>query len=74
MEPFIHMLNSLSFIIVFGIVFSIVAIEGAVVTINTQLLGVTLSFFQSICLIGYCLFPLTIAALLNMIFANLALF
>ena len=48
----------------------------AVCTLNLKLLGGTVyvlftslliirSFFQSVCVLGYCLFPLTIAALIN---------
>lgn len=37
---------------------------GAVVlTINTILLGGNIVFFQSLCLMGYCLFPMCIAAI-----------
>ena len=28
------------------------------------------SFFQSVCVLGYCLFPLTVAALINRIFQS----
>jgi hypothetical protein len=34
-----------------------------VVTVNAQLLGGTISFFQSVCVLGYCVFPMTMAAL-----------
>ena len=47
--------------------FIIVWLGGAVISVNGQLLGGTISFFQSICLLGYCLFPLNIAALLNLL-------
>ncbi len=37
---------------------------GAVVlTVNVVLLGGTIGFFQSICLLGYCIFPLDVAAI-----------
>ena len=52
--------------LLFEIVFVIVWLGGAVIAINGQLLGGTISFFQSICLLGYCLFPLNLAALLNL--------
>jgi hypothetical protein len=32
------------------------------VTINAQLLKGQISFFQSVCVLGYCVFPLVIAA------------
>lgn len=32
-----------------------------VITLNSKLLGGTLSFFQSLCVLGYCIMPLTVA-------------
>ena len=52
--------------LLFEIVFVIVWLGGAIIAINGQLLGGTISFFQSICLLGYCLFPLNLAAILNL--------
>ena len=49
---------------VFGAVFVAVWVGSAVVTVNAQLLGSNLSFFQSVCVLGYCVFPLMLAALL----------
>jgi len=49
--------------LVFALVFVIVWCGAAVVTLNAQLLGGTLSFFQSVCVLGYCIFPLTLAAI-----------
>lgn len=49
---------------VFAIVFVSIWIGATVVTINAQLLGGTLSFFQSVCVLGYCVFPLFLAGLL----------
>ena len=51
---------------VFAAVFVIVWCGAAVVTINAVLLGGTVSFFQSICVLGYCVFPLTVSALVSM--------
>ena len=51
---------------VFAAVFVIVWCGAAVVTLNAVLLGGTVSFFQSICVLGYCVFPLTCAALVCM--------
>jgi hypothetical protein len=56
--------------LLFEIVFIIVWLGGAVISINGQLLGGTISFFQSICLLGYCLFPLNLAALLNLLIGS----
>jgi len=44
-------------------IFVIVWIGAAVVTINSLLLGGKISFFQSVCVLGYCIFPLVIAAI-----------
>lgn len=48
--------------IVFAAVFCAVWLGSAVVTVNAQLLGGTISFFQSVCVLGYCVFPMTMAA------------
>jgi len=48
--------------LVFAAVFSSVWLGSAVVTVNAQLLGGTISFFQSVCVLGYCVFPLALAA------------
>lgn len=51
--------------LVFSGVFCIVWIGEAAVTLQIKLLGGKISFFQSICIIGYTLFPMVIAALLS---------
>jgi protein YIPF6 len=48
--------------LVFSVIFVIVWVGAAVVTINGQLLGGRLSFFQSVCLLGYCVFPILLSA------------
>lgn len=48
--------------LVFAAVFCAVWLGSTVVTINAQLLGGTISFFQSVCVLGYCVFPMTMAA------------
>ena len=53
--------------LLFEIVFIVVWVGGGIIAVNGQLLGGTISFFQSICLLGYCLFPLTVAATLNLV-------
>lgn len=53
--------------LVFAAVFVIVWFGAATVTINAQLLGGTISFFQSVCILGYCVFPLALSALANVI-------
>jgi hypothetical protein len=49
---------------VFAAVFVAVWVGSAIVTINAKLLGGTISFFQSVCVLGYCIFPMFMAALL----------
>ena len=51
--------------VVFAAVFVIVWCGAAMVTVNAQLLGGTISFFQSVCILGYCVFPLTLSSLVN---------
>jgi len=45
----------------FAEVFVIVWIGAMVVTLNSKLLGGNISFFQSVCVLGYCLLPTAIA-------------
>ncbi|KAK0080821.1 hypothetical protein PV325_013279 [Microctonus aethiopoides] len=45
----------------FAEVFVLVWIGSMVVTLNSKLLGGNISFFQSVCVLGYCLLPTTIA-------------
>jgi len=47
---------------VFTGVFVIVWVGSVVVTLNARLLGGKVSLFQSLCVLGYCLFPLFVAA------------
>ncbi|KAJ9131179.1 Protein YIP [Pleurostoma richardsiae] len=53
--------------LVFSGVFAMVWIGEAVVTLQIKLLGGNISFAQSVCIIGYTLFPLVIAAMLSAI-------
>ncbi|CAF4846925.1 unnamed protein product [Pieris macdunnoughi] len=45
----------------FAEVFVLVWIGAAIVTFNSKLLGGNMSFFQSVCVLGYCLFPIALA-------------
>ncbi|KAI9298026.1 terbinafine resistance locus protein [Neoconidiobolus thromboides FSU 785] len=56
---------------VFTGIFVIVWIGASIVTINSKLLGGTVSFLQSVCVLGYCLFPLNIASILALFISNL---
>jgi len=49
--------------LVFSAVFVIVWVGAGVVTINTKLLGGKSSFFQSVCVLGYCVAPLVVSAI-----------
>jgi protein YIPF6 len=53
--------------LVFAAVFVIVWCGAAMVTVNAQLLGGSISFFQSVCILGYCVFPMTLSAIVCLI-------
>jgi hypothetical protein len=55
---------------IFALVFVVVWVGSAAVTLNAQLLGGKISFFQSVCVLGYCIFPLVLAALLSLLWGN----
>eukprot|EP00922_Rhytidocystis_sp_ex-Travisia-forbesii_P058349 GHVS01086253.1.p1 GENE.GHVS01086253.1~~GHVS01086253.1.p1 ORF type:complete len:232 (+),score=33.38 GHVS01086253.1:94-696(+) len=50
--------------LVFTIVYVVVWIGSFVVTLNAKLLGGWISVFQSVCVLGYCLFPMDLAAVI----------
>mmetsp|Transcript_70029 Transcript_70029/g.205337 ORF Transcript_70029/g.205337 Transcript_70029/m.205337 type:complete len:218 (+) Transcript_70029:36-689(+) len=52
----------------FALVFIIVWVGSGIVTLNAVLLRGQISFFQSVCVLGYCIFPLVIAAFLSLLF------
>jgi len=56
---------------IFASSFVLVWIGAAVITLNAFLLGGTLGFFQSVCIIGYCVFPLMLSAFLCYLWANM---
>ena len=47
----------------FGIVFLIMWGGSFIVTVNTKLLGGKISFFQCVGVLGYCIFPIVLAAI-----------
>lgn len=49
----------------FASLFALFAVGAVMVTVNTKLLSGTISILQSICVLGYCLLPLVIAALFH---------
>ena len=52
---------------VFILVFVIVWFGGLIVSLNSQFLGVQLSKYQCISILGYCLFAIVLVSLLNLI-------
>lgn len=49
---------------VFAAVFCSMWLGSAVVTVNAKLLGANISFFQSVCILGYSVFPFCLSALI----------
>jgi hypothetical protein len=45
-------------------------IGSAIVTVNAKLLGASISFFQSVCVLGYCVFPFCLSAVVILILQN----
>lgn len=56
--------------LVFSAVFVLVWLGSAFVTINAKFLGSNVSFFQSVCVMGYCIAPLVAAAIIAAVFTN----
>jgi hypothetical protein len=50
--------------LMFAVVFIIVSAGSLVVTLNAKFLGGRVSIFQAVCVIGYCMFPLVLGALI----------
>ena len=59
---------------VFSMVFFIIWCGSGIVTLNSLLLGNKISFYQSVCVLGYCIFPLVILSLLTLILPLFAKF
>ncbi|KAK6267878.1 hypothetical protein QUC31_012038 [Theobroma cacao] len=55
---------------VFAVAFALLAAGAVILTLNVLLLGGHIIFFQSLSLLGYCLFPLDIGALICMVKDN----
>lgn len=56
---------------IFAAAFIIPWLGALLVVLNSMLLGGTMSFFQAVCLVGYCIFPLAVAALLCNFWSNM---
>ncbi|KAD5317658.1 hypothetical protein E3N88_17604 [Mikania micrantha] len=52
---------------VFAVAFGLLATGAVILTLNVLLLGGHIIFFQSVSLLGYCLFPLVVGALICML-------
>ncbi|KAJ3438325.1 protein yipf6 [Anaeramoeba flamelloides] len=57
--------------LIFAGVFVIIWFGAGVVTVNSLLLGGKVSFFQSVCVLGYSLFPLVISAVFSIFFRHI---
>uniref|UniRef100_A0A0D9WGZ3 Protein YIP n=1 Tax=Leersia perrieri TaxID=77586 RepID=A0A0D9WGZ3_9ORYZ len=55
---------------VFAVAFAVLAAGAIILTLNVLLLGGHINFFQSLSLLGYCLFPLDVGALICMLKDN----
>lgn len=55
---------------VFAVAFALLATGAVILTLNVLLLGGHIIFFQSLSLLGYCLFPLDVGALICMLKDN----
>ena len=45
------------------LVFGTLSVGAVILTFNVILLGGNIGFFQAMCLLGYCIFPIDIAAI-----------
>lgn len=51
--------------LVFAAVFVLVWLGSGFVTLNASFLGAKVSFFQTVCVMGYCLAPMCVGAIIN---------
>ncbi|KAK4784181.1 hypothetical protein SAY86_018549 [Trapa natans] len=58
---------------VFAVAFAVLAAGAVILTLNVLLLGGHIIFFQSLSLLGYCLFPLDVGALICLMKDNVVL-
>jgi len=56
--------------VVFATVFMLVWAGAGIVTLNAALLGGSVSFLQSVCVLGYCLAPLNVASIVCRLWPN----
>ena len=53
--------------VIFIMIFSIVWIGGFIISLNSQFLGIQFNSFQCICILGYCMLAIVLAAIINLI-------
>jgi len=53
-------------------VFVVIWVGAAVVSLNSSLLGGKISLFQSICVLGYCIFPLFISMIISWLVVHIS--
>ncbi|PKI62358.1 hypothetical protein CRG98_017164 [Punica granatum] len=58
---------------VFAVAFAVLAAGAVILTLNVLLLGGQIIFFQSLSLLGYCLFPLDVGAVICLLKDNVIL-
>ena len=56
---------------VFSLVFGTAVLGAIVLTVNVALLGGRIAFFGSMCLLGYCIFPIALVALISLFVKSL---
>ena len=52
---------------IFILIFAIVWIGGFIISVNSQFLSAKLTVYQSICILGYCMFAIVFATFINFI-------
>ena len=52
---------------IFILIFAIVWIGGFIISVNSQFLSAKLTVYQSICILGYCMFAIVFTAFINLI-------
>mmetsp|Transcript_19434 Transcript_19434/g.54105 ORF Transcript_19434/g.54105 Transcript_19434/m.54105 type:complete len:208 (-) Transcript_19434:47-670(-) len=55
---------------IFSVVVLVVCVGAVVLTLNVVLLGGNIQFFQAVSLLGYCLFPLDVVAIISLFVSN----
>lgn len=56
--------------LVFTAVFMLVWLGSGIVTFNAKFLGARLSFFQIVCVMGYCIAPMCVSALFALMYSH----